>query len=106
MGFFNMFSGPSMDEQLASANQQPDALIVDVRTPGEFAGGHVPHAINVPVSSIEDLEKKTTGKDQPLYLYCASGARSSSAAKYLKSRGYTQVVNMGGIGSYSGPLER
>jgi phage shock protein E len=106
MGLFSMFSGPSIDEQLDSARQQPDALVVDVRTPGEFSGGHIPHAINVPVSSIEDLEKKTTGKDQPLYLYCASGARSSRAAKFMKSRGYTQVVNMGSIGSYSGPLEK
>jgi phage shock protein E len=106
MGLFNKFSGPSIDEQLVSVRQHPDALIVDVRTPKEFAGGHIPHAVNVPVSSIKDLEGKTMGKDQPLYLYCASGARSSRAAQFMKSRGYTQVVNMGGIGSYSGPLER
>lgn len=106
MGFFNMFFGPSIDEHLASAHQQPNAMIVDVRTPEEFSGGHVPHAINVPVSSIDRLEKKTRSKDQPLYIYCSSGARSSHAAKFMKSHGYTQVVNMGGIGSYSGSLER
>ena len=72
------------------------ALLIDVRTPGEFAGGHIQGAINIPVSSITTgIEKKAKDKSKSIILYCHSGARSGSAKKALVRAGYTNVINAG-----------
>jgi rhodanese-related sulfurtransferase len=71
-----------------------ETTIVDVRTPGEFVGGHVADSVNIPlnevVSRIEELKTM-----QPLVLCCASGGRSGQAADYLSEQGL-DVVNGGG----------
>ncbi|GAA6743668.1 rhodanese-like domain-containing protein [Thermus antranikianii] len=73
------------------------AVVVDVRTPQEFAEGHVPGAINLPVEAIPQWAD-TLPKDKPVYLYCRSGNRSRQAAEYLKRKGYTNLYNLeGGI---------
>ncbi|MBQ9690700.1 MAG: rhodanese-like domain-containing protein, partial [Eggerthellaceae bacterium] len=80
------------------------AVILDVLSPGEFTGGPVKGEINIPVNEINMAETKIKDKNTPLYVYCLSGARSGSAVSFLKSAGYTNVVNMGGISRYSGPV--
>ena len=71
------------------------AKLIDVRSPAEFASGHIEGAVNVPVGAMKD---DTLGaKDQPLIVYCASGTRSAMARSVLKSRGYTQVFNLGAM---------
>ncbi|MFD3005481.1 rhodanese-like domain-containing protein [Thermus tengchongensis] len=73
------------------------AVVVDVRTPQEFAEGHVPGAINLPVENVAQWAD-TLPKDKPVYLYCRSGNRSRQAAEYLKKKGYTNLYNLeGGI---------
>jgi phage shock protein E len=71
-----------------------ETTIVDVRTPGEFVGGHVAGSVNIPlnevVSRIDELMKM-----QPMVLCCASGGRSGQAADYLTEQGL-DVVNGGG----------
>lgn len=71
-----------------------ETTIVDVRTPGEFVGGHVAGSVNIPlnevVSRIDELKKM-----QPMVLCCASGGRSGQAADYLTEQGL-DVVNGGG----------
>jgi phage shock protein E len=71
-----------------------ETTIVDVRTPGEFVGGHVAGSVNIPlnevVSRIDELMKM-----QPMVLCCASGGRSGQAADYLIEQGL-DVVNGGG----------
>ena len=71
------------------------AKLVDVRSTGEFASGHLPNAINVPVQSLGAGVSKLGQKDAPLILYCASGARSAMARSTLKRMGFTQVYNLG-----------
>lgn len=71
------------------------ALIVDVRTPEEFAQGHVPGAVNWPVEAIATWADGVP-KDKPVYLYCRSGNRSRQAAEYLKKRGHTNLYNVEG----------
>lgn len=71
------------------------ALIVDVRTPEEFAQGHVPGAVNLPLQEIAAWADKLP-KDKPVYLYCRSGNRSRQAAEYLKKKGYTNLYNLEG----------
>lgn len=75
----------------------PDAQVVDVRTPAEFKAGHIKDASNVDISSPEFKSMAATlDKSKPVFVYCLSGGRSASAAKYLRSEGYTRVYEMPG----------
>ena len=74
------------------------ALVVDVRTPGEFASGHHPRAVNIPVDQVQSRIAEFGDKKKPVVVYCASGVRSSRAKQALESAGYTQVINAGGYG--------
>ncbi len=80
------------------AKLEQGALVVDVRTPGEFARGHYEGAINVPLSELAaQLDKFGPDKDKPLVLYCHSGARSASAKRTLGQAGFTDVLNAGSL---------
>jgi rhodanese-related sulfurtransferase len=82
-----------------------DAFLVDVRTPEEYAAGHIPGSINIPLDRILDIKNVVSDKNNPLYVYCRSGRRSSQAASALEKEGYTRVVNIGGIMDYKGRIE-
>jgi rhodanese-related sulfurtransferase len=71
------------------------AVIIDVRSKAEFAGGHVKGSINIPLDQLNGNLKKIKSKDTPIITCCASGMRSSSAKGVLKSAGYTNVHNGG-----------
>jgi rhodanese-related sulfurtransferase len=78
------------------ANGGRDHVLIDVRTPGEFAGGHIANAINISVETLAgQLAQIPT--DRPVIVYCRSGNRSSQAANILRRAGYTQVYDLGGI---------
>ena len=81
----------------------PGAVLIDVREPGEFAAGHIPGAVNMPLSGSCNL---SFPKDTPLYLYCLRGSRSLKASVILKDQGYMNVKSIGGITGYKGELER
>ncbi|MDF2153831.1 rhodanese-like domain-containing protein [Vibrio sp. CAU 1672] len=72
------------------------ALLIDVRTPQEFAAGHLEHARNYPLSEFVS-HVALIDKSQPIVVYCRSGNRSGKAFDYLISQGYTQVHNAGGL---------
>ena len=75
-----------------------EALIVDVRTPEEFADGHYPGAINIPHETILDgLNQLGVSQETPVILYCRSGNRSGQAELALKSNGFSQAKNAGGL---------
>jgi phage shock protein E len=78
------------------------ALIVDVRTPEEFEEEHFPNALNIPVDQLQQRITEFGEKNKSLVLYCASGARSAYAAKMLRSAGYTDVINAGGLSDMPG----
>jgi len=75
------------------------AKVIDVRTKGEYAGGHYAGAVNIPVDTLASKLKTLGGKDTPLVVYCASGGRSAQAAGILKGAGFTDVTNAGGLSS-------
>ena len=79
-------------------------IILDVRSKGEFAGGHIKGAINISVDTLRNNLSKLKDKNQPIITCCASGMRSASAKSILKSNGYTQVYNGGGWGSLQSKL--
>jgi len=75
------------------------ALVIDVRSSGEFNSGHLPNAINLPLDEIESaLPRRVKDKDQVLLLHCQSGMRSGMAKKKLKSLGYANTFNLGSYG--------
>ncbi|MBR2904408.1 MAG: rhodanese-like domain-containing protein [Lentisphaeria bacterium] len=80
-----------------SVVMEKNALLVDVRTPKEFAAGHLKGAVNIPNGDITLLRKAGAKKDTPLYLYCRSGRRVKAVVKNLKKEGYTRLYDFGGI---------
>lgn len=82
------------------------AILFDVRTPEEYAQGHIPGSINVPLQTIELVDEVVPDLSGSLFVYCHSGARSAQAAAMLKQMGYTNVKNIGGIAAYRGKVER
>ena len=72
---------------------QQGAKIIDVRSPGEFAGGHFSGAINIPLDQLKAKVNTLGEKNQPIIVCCASGMRSSSALGTLKAAGFTNVEN-------------
>ncbi|HLP37888.1 rhodanese-like domain-containing protein [Lacibacter sp.] len=82
--FFKKLFGPGTDFK---ALQQQGAVIIDVRTPGEFSGGHIKGSINIPVDSIRSKINDIKKKGKPVITCCASGMRSGSATSILKEAG-------------------
>lgn len=77
--------------------------IVDVRTAQEYADGHIPGAINIPVESIgSDKPAELTDADADLIVYCRTGVRSKQASDKLVELGYQHVNDMGGIVDWTG----
>jgi phage shock protein E len=72
------------------------AVIVDVRSKGEFDGGHIRNSINIPVNELGGNLNKLKDKNKPVIVCCASGMRSAAAKKMLQANGYTAVYNGGG----------
>lgn len=102
MSFFEPISGADFGQKLEQARAVEGARIIDVRSTVEYAEGHIPGAVNIPLNQIPTLDAP---KDAPLYLYCRSGARSARGCKALEKLGFTNVCNLGGILDYKGPVE-
>lgn len=85
----------------------PTAFLIDVRTEGEFVGGHLPSAKNITLHNIRNkISDLVSDKDKTIFLYCRSGNRSGSALNILKGLGYINAINIGGIISYRGKVEK
>ncbi len=100
---FSLFEHrPDVNEGVKRWQQTPGAVLLDVRTPEEYAQGHIPGGVNLPLDRLEEI---TLDKQAPLFVYCRSGRRSGEAALWLQSHGY-EAVNVGGVLEYQGPLEK
>lgn len=86
----NLFSGKRFDDLVSNG-----AIIVDVRTRGEYAGGHVKGSLNIPLDQLGQSANKFKDKNQALIVCCASGMRSASAKMFLQKQGFTNVHNGG-----------
>ena len=75
------------------------AIILDVRSKGEYAGGHIKGSVNISVDTLSNNLGKLKDKNKPIITCCASGMRSASAKNILKSNGFTQIHNGGGWSS-------
>ena len=104
MGVFDLFKKPVIDDLIEQARER-GAIILDVRTPAEYAQGHIPGAANLPLDSIGQAAHFVPAKNAVVYVYCQSGVRSSKACSRMKAAGFSNVVNAGGIRSYHGPVD-
>ncbi|MCP4447682.1 MAG: rhodanese-like domain-containing protein [Myxococcales bacterium] len=85
---------PSEEALIKEALAVPGAMIIDVRSANEFAGGHVEGAVHIPVLEIEDRIAETQpNKDTQIILYCHRGPRAANAEKRLRAMGYTKLLN-------------
>jgi len=93
----------NMDEAITLMKEESGYIILDVRTPEEFADKHIPGAINVPNETIGTKEiPQLPDKDQLILVYCRSGNRSRQASEKLAALGYTNIVEFGGINDWPG----
>lgn len=82
-------------QDFQAKTQEAGVVTLDVRTPDEFAGGHLVNALNIDVESATfDSELSKLDKDATYAVYCRSGSRSAVAVLRMKSAGFTNVVNM------------
>ncbi|MCR4676696.1 MAG: rhodanese-like domain-containing protein [Sphaerochaetaceae bacterium] len=105
MGFFDFLRGPDINKGVEEFRNTEGSVLIDVREDYEYAGGHIPGSINIPLGSIGNIGKYVKDKKTPLFVHCYSGGRSSTAVGRLKSMGYENVKNIGGIGAYKGEVE-
>ena len=93
----------NMDEAITLMKEESGYIILDVRTPEEFADKHIPGAINIPNETIGTEEvPELPDKDQLILVYCRSGNRSKQASEKLAALGYTNIVEFGGINDWQG----
>lgn len=93
------------EEAVNIMQTEENYVILDVRTAQEFASGHIPGAALLPNETIgtEDIPL-LPDKDQLILVYCRSGNRSKQAAEKLAQLGYTNIVEFGGINSWTGKI--
>ena len=95
----------SLDQALALKEYFSEKItIIDVRTPEEYQGGHLPGAINIPVDNLANEIREDL--DQVIVVYCQSGRKSKAASEILEDLGYQVVLDGGGISSYEGQVEK
>ena len=76
------------------------ALLVDVRSEGEHAGGAIEGSINIPIQELAGRMDELGDKNREIVVYCQSGGRSAMAKRLLESNGFSKVHDMGGIGRW------
>lgn len=105
MSILDVFKRPDINAEIKEYRSAPGALLVDVRGADEYAGGHIPGSVNLPLPTLSGRRSIGVDKASPVYVYCLSGARSSQAATILRRMGYNNVKNIGGIAGYKGEVE-
>lgn len=112
MGWFSRTPSPASAAAVTppDVSTPPDPAaeqLIDVRSAGEYAGGHIEGAVNLPLDRLaQDIAHAVPDRAVPLLLYCQSGMRSGMACQLLRQLGYTQIRNGGGVGGLSLQLGR
>ena len=92
-----MIPAPALVSAQDAQSSAEQGVWIDVRTPEEFATGHLEGAVNIPHTDIADrIAALVTDKDTPIHLYCRSGTRAGMALEILMEMGYQDVINEGG----------
>ncbi|GAB4052815.1 rhodanese-like domain-containing protein [Spirosoma litoris] len=94
MNLLKSIFGGTNASQLDNAIAQ-GVVIIDVRSPGEFAGGHAQGAVNIPLDQLESKVNKIKSYKKPIVVCCASGMRSARAKSFLAGQGVTDLYDAG-----------
>jgi phage shock protein E len=105
MSLFDLFKYVNINEELTRFRENPDAVLLDVRTREEYAEGHIPGSINIPISDISDVVNVVQDHDKQIFVYCLRGSRSKKAVDQMRILGYRNAISIGGIADYKGPIE-
>ena len=105
MSMFGLLNKLDINKGLEAYAATPDAVLLDARSPEEYAGGHIAGSQNLSLQTWNRAEMLIPEKDTPIFVYCHSGARSRRMVGVLQKLGYTNVTDIGGIVDYRGPLE-
>lgn len=92
--FWSAYRSPQQLRRIAEAIRD-GAPLIDVRTAVEYAAGHLPHSVSLPLGSFSPDTEALGDKRGPLVVYCASGMRSGRAAKMLRKAGFENVLDLG-----------
>ena len=103
---FNFIKRDDINSAVAEYQKTKGAILLDVRERDEYASGHIPESINVPVSEMDKVKGKITDTDTPVFVYCLAGTRAKRAVDAMTKMGYSNLRNIGGIKSYTGEIER
>ncbi len=90
-----------MTQNIAPTDLSDDALVLDVREPDEWAAGHAPGAVHIPLGDVPARIGELPESDGPLPVVCRSGGRSSRAVQWLEGQGYDVVNVDGGMKAWS-----
>ena len=106
MGLFT--SAMDINKGVEEFHATAGAVLLDVRTPEEYAEGHIPGSVSIPLAALPARynELGALDIDTPLFVHCLSGGRSGQAVSFLKRAGFTNVKNIGGINAYKGKVEK
>lgn len=98
VAFFALKRMSFVSADLARQHLAAGALVIDVRSAGEYSGGHVAKAVNLPLGELtERVPQIAKDKNQVLLVHCLSGGRSAIARQQLKRMGYVNVFNLGSL---------
>ncbi|MBO8155518.1 MAG: sulfurtransferase TusA family protein [Bacillaceae bacterium] len=96
----------SLDELLQYIEGEEKVTVLDVREPAEYAFGHIPGAINIPLGELEKRFEELN-KEEPIHVICRTGNRSDLAAQKLAGKGFSHVKNViPGMNDWKGPTEK
>ncbi len=94
------FGSPRISGAEARELVQKGAILVDVRSPAEFAGGHIDGAVNIPIQQLNSRLSELGESSGEIVVYCESGGRSAAAKRLLEANGFEHVHDLGGIGRW------
>lgn len=106
MKLFDFLESSDINRDVEQYRQTEGALLLDVRGEDEYAEGHIPGSINIPLQLLPMKKGLPEDLDTPIFVYCRSGGRSRRAAAFLEKEGYENVKNIGGIMNWNGEIER
>ena len=106
MKLFDFLESSDINRDVEQYRQTEGALLLDVRGADEYAEGHIPGSVNIPLQLLPMKKGRPEDLDTPIFVYCRSGGRSRRAAAFLEKEGYENVKNIGGIMNWNGEIER
>ena len=105
MKLFDFLESSDINRDVEQFRQTEGALLLDVRGADEYAEGHIPGSVNIPLQQLPEKKGLPEDLETPMFVYCRSGGRSRRAAAFLEKVGYANVKNIGGIMNWQGEIE-